>query len=107
MSKLKRKEAMYPLVKMYLQYKGGKKKFCKEHRIAESSFGYWITKYRKTHLKPVVKSNFVRVIPNRESIITRGLFSIRFPNGILIESDNTSMTDTFAGFLGKVYRETL
>ena len=87
MGKLKNKEEMFPLVKMYLKYPGSKKDFCAEHNVSESTFGYWATKYRKIHLKSKKADKFVMIQPKQGSTEFQKSLFIHLPNGIGIEGD--------------------
>lgn len=81
MDKLRRKEEMFPLVEMYLEYQGSKKKFCAEHNVLKSTFDYWSTKYRKIHLKSKKEpeDNFVMIQPKQDSPVLQKSLFIQLP----------------------------
>ena len=83
----KRKQEMYPLVKLWFESSMPKPDFCKKHEIGYHSLNYWIKKYNKeTHsVKPSTPSGFVP-LTIKESLTretgTRPEIELDLPHGI-------------------------
>ena len=59
---MKRKQEMYPLVKLWFDSSMLKQDFCRKHDIGYHSLNYWIKKYHKEK-HPIKSSSSVGFVP--------------------------------------------
>jgi hypothetical protein len=83
----KRKQEMYPLVKLWLESSMGKLDFCQQHNVGYHSLNYWIKKYNREtqHGKVPAPGGFIP-LTIKESLTretgTRPEIELDLPHGI-------------------------
>lgn len=83
------REEMFALIEQWKESSEPRKAFCQKHGLAESTFSYWYSKYRKSTNNSGQPGGFVNVQPSLHDNL-----EVVYPNGVKIRlPQDTSLAD--------------
>jgi transposase-like protein len=85
---------MFDLVESYRSGSENQKDFCQHHGIKQSTFSYWVTRYKKSQANNKESSSFIRINATK-TLAPSSSQQILFPNGVEIRGNFNNVTPSF------------